>query len=167
MAVCTNDTALAKDDIMNPKNVDGTECYYWDAPLRPAFLKEARSNILGKIKHNKFNKYRNNTDEKRGMRFGGDFYLTNSRHIYYGDKTALKHVLGDSSIRRIINFLKYRVVEMYNSKYGCDINETNVACDLISIIRAMPNQVNICFNQILTLYLSKYYGRFTNYRLKC
>ena len=136
--------SLANDGIVSPKNVDGKEFYYWDVPLQQSFLNKARSKII---------KYQNNTIKCNEEGCGGDFYPTNSRQLFYGDKMALKHVLGDPSIEKIVRFLKYRIVEMYNSKFGSDINETNVVCDLISLIRAKPNQVNISYSQILTLFL--------------
>ena len=96
---------------------------------------------MEKINHKRFIDYKNNTDKFSESSFGGDFYHTDSRHIYYGERLALEHLLSNASVRQIVNFVKYRVVTMYNTKNKARINEQHVACDLITIIRAMPNQV--------------------------
>ena len=89
----------------------------------------------------KINHLNSSTNTKKYKDFGGDFYHTDARQIYYGDKMALQHILSNTNIHRIVNFIKHRVVEMYNEKYQSDINEQQVLCDLLSIIRAVPDQV--------------------------
>ena len=148
MASLTDTATLAKvqDDCLIPDNAGmGKEFHYWKCTLPQSFLIEVQSNIFGKneekINHKRFIDYKNNTDKFSESSFGGDFYHTDARHIYYGERTALEHLLSNASVRQIVNFVKYRVVTMYNTKNKARINEQHVACDLITIIRAMPNQV--------------------------
>ena len=149
MAGLTDTATLAKvqDDCWIPDNAGvGKEFHYWKSILPQSFLNEVQSNIFGKnmekINHTRFIDYKNNTDKFSESSFGGDFYHTDSRHIYYGERTALEHLLSNASVRQIVNFVKNRVVQMYNTKNNACINEKHVACDLITIIRAMENQVD-------------------------
>lgn len=141
MAINTADSLLNTDCLI-PINRDGKEFYYWKIDLPPSLLEEVRLKILGEKLANISPGRRNEFKKQTKKDFGADFYHTDSRQIYYGNKLALEHILGNNSIRKIMNFLKCRIVEMYNFKFNANINQNDVICDLITIIRAMPNQVD-------------------------
>ena len=147
--------SLLNTDCLIPINRDGKEFYYWKIDLPPSLQEEVRLKILGEKLANISPGRRNEFKKQTKKDFGADFYHTNSRQIYYGNKLALEHILGSNSIRKIMNFLKCRIVEMYNFKFNANINQNDVICDLITIIRAMPNQVDNYL--ILHLYVTFIY----------
>ena len=94
--------SLLNTDCLIPINRDGKEFYYWKIDLPPSLQEEVRLKILGEKLANISPGRRNEFKKQTKKDFGADFYHTNSRQIYYGNKLALEHILGNNSIRKML-----------------------------------------------------------------